>query len=111
MAELPRYEIQYTDSAIQDISEKAEYIADHFLDPPLALRWYERLRDEIVSDLTTLPNKYPVYGAASGRHKDVRLFLTRNDVILYSVDEEKRIVYIRNIFTKGKDITAYLQDE
>lgn len=111
MEELPRYEIQYTDSAIQDISNKAEYIADQFLDPPLALRWYERLRREITEDLTVLPYKYPVYDAVSTRHKDVRLFLTRNDVVLYSVNEEKRTVYIRNVFTRGKDISAYLNDE
>ena len=47
MAELVRYEIYYTETAIADIEEKAAYISQVFLDPALAMSWYTRVRDAI----------------------------------------------------------------
>ena len=37
------------------------------------------------------------------------LFLFRNDVILYSVDEDCACVYIRAVCTKGMDLSAHLE--
>ena len=108
--DLPRYDIRYTDTAIQDILEKAEYITECLLDTPLAMKWYARLRSEITAALSTMPYKYPLYSGSGSCSKGIRLFLTGSDIILYSVDEDKQIVYIRNAFTKGKDIAAYLTD-
>ena len=47
METLRHYEILYTETAIQDMEEKADYIAFHFQDSALALSWYFRLRDAI----------------------------------------------------------------
>ena len=53
MAQIPQYKIVYTESAIQDIEEKADYIAAQFHDPDLAEEWYFRLKFEIQKQLTT----------------------------------------------------------
>ena len=45
METLPQYKILYTETAIQDMEEKADYIACQFRDQGLALAWYVRLRD------------------------------------------------------------------
>lgn len=47
-----KYLIIYTESAIRDIEEKADYISLNLCDPGLAEIWYLRLRAEILKDLT-----------------------------------------------------------
>ncbi len=103
------YQIIYTESAIQDMEEKADYISFNFHDPYLAEAWYLRLRAEILSDLTQFPRKYPLYPIQKWSEKGIRQFTFRNDVVLYSVSEEEQIVTIRAVCTKGQDISAHLE--
>lgn len=111
MDELKQYRIRYTETAIRDITEKADYIAQQFRDPLLGLSWYQRLRAAIQNDLSFPPYKYQLYDAAPWREKGVRLFLTKNDVVLYSIDEEDFAVIIRGICTRGQDLTRHLDQE
>lgn len=108
---LKRYNIVYTEAAIADIEEKADYIAFQLRDPELAETWYQRLRGTILEDLSTFPLKYPLYDAAPWNERVVRYFTARNDVILYSVDEDSRQIYIRAICTRGRDIAAHLTEQ
>ena len=110
METLRQYKISYTETAIQDLEEKADYISCQFRDPALALTWYTRLRDAIQRELKTMPEKYPLYSVEPWRSQGVCLFTFRNDVILYSVDEEHSFVYIRAVCTKGRDISAHLTE-
>lgn len=103
-----QYKVSYTEAAIQDLEEKADYISCQFRDPALALTWYTRLREAIQRDLRAMPSKYPLYSLESWHSKGIRLFTFRNDVVLYSVDEEHSCVYIRAVCTKGRDISAHL---
>ena len=103
------YEILYTEAAIQDMEEKADYITCQFRDTDLALTWYFRLRDAIQEHLTTMPNKYPLYSAEPWAQRGIRQFLFRNDVVLYSVEERRACVYIRAVCTKGMDLSAHLE--
>ncbi len=102
------YRIVYTESAVQDMEEKADYISFNLHDPGLAETWYLRLRTEVLKDLTQFPCKYPLYPIQKWSAKGVRQFTFRNDVILYSVDEDKQTVYIWAVCTKGRDLTAHL---
>ena len=113
MTEIKRYEILYTETAICDIEEKAAYIAERLSDPALAELWYIRLRDEIQKSLSSFPEKYPVYDVSPWNQRGIRFLVTRNDVVLYSVDHAHRCVYIRAVCTRGRDIPAHMlrQDE
>ena len=53
------------------------------------------------------------YWPVSYTHLDVykRQFSTSNDVILYSVDDTVKTVYIRGVCTKGRDLTAHLEEQ
>ncbi len=63
-----------------------------------------------MEDLAQFPYKYPLYHVPKWSAKGVRQFTFRNDVILYSVDENEQIVYIRAICTKGQDLAAHLDE-
>lgn len=111
MDDIQRYEISYTQAAEEDIVEKADYIAFQLRDPSLAESWYLRLREQIQANLTTFPFKYALYDVSPWRERDIRLFITRNDVVLYSIDTNNYIVYIRAVCTKGRDLPAHLEDQ
>ena len=104
------YQIFYTESAVRDIEEKFDYIAQQLRDPGLAQGWYLRLRATIQDALTTFPCKYACYDAAPWKEKGIRLFLLRNDVVLYSVDEATQTVSIHSVCTHGRDLSAHLSD-
>lgn len=104
-----RYQIVYAESAIRDMEEKADYISFNFRDPSLAETWYLRLEAEIFNDLTQFPYKYPLYHTQKWGAKGIRQFTFRNDVVLYSVNEEKQLVYILMVCTKGRDLSAHLE--
>lgn len=107
--EMPQiYEIIYTETAAQDMEEKAEYISCQFQDSALALTWYFRLRNAIQDHLATMPQKYPLYSVEPWASKGIRQLTFRNDVILYSVDESRACVYIRAVCTKGMDLSDHL---
>ena len=111
MDDFPQYRIVYTRTAVQDIEEKADYISAQFRDQNLAATWYFRLRKEIQTDLSTFPLKYQCYDAEPWRERGVRLFVTRNDVVLYSVDQTAAVVYIRAVCTRGRDLSAHLEHQ
>lgn len=111
MDQIPQYKVLYTESAIRDIEEKSDYIATRFRDPELADRWYLNLRASIQKQLTTFPNKFQPYNVEPWCQRGIRQYITRNDVVLYSVDDETRVVYIRAVCTKGQDLAVHLADQ
>ncbi len=49
------YQILYTESAIQDMEEKADHIAFNLHAPDLAERWYLRLKAGIRENQASFP--------------------------------------------------------
>ena len=108
MEQIPQYKIFYTETAVLDIEEKADYIETQLGEAGLALSWYLHLKETILQNLTTFPLKYPLYDVEPWREQGIRLFPARNDVVLYHVEEGKHLVYIRGVCTKGRDLSAHL---
>lgn len=104
------YQVFYAESAVRDLEEKAGYISFTLHEPGLAEKWYVRLRRELQEDLTYFPYKYPLCSIERWAQAGVRQLVFRNDVILYSVNEAERRVYIRAVCTSGQDLSAHLND-
>lgn len=102
-----QYRIVYTETAANDIAEKFQYIVQVFRDRALAERWYARLKVNIQQDLSFMPEKYQLYDIEPWRSKGIRLFLTKQDVVLYSFDGAS--IYIHGVCTAGREISAHLQ--
>ena len=102
-----KYRIVYTESAQLDIEEKADYISFVLREGRIGNNWYLRLRQEVREKLSLFPRKYPVFRRYEGT-LEIRQYVCRNDVILYSVDEDCRAVYIWAITTKGRDLDSFL---
>ena len=111
MDEIQRYKITYTETAIRDMEEKADYIAFQLQEPALAERWYLNLRADIQQNLSFFPFKYPAYPVEPWSSRGIRMFSTSRDVILYSVDDTAKTVYIRGVCTRGRDLSAHLEEQ
>lgn len=111
MEQIRQYEIIYTEAAAQDIEEKADYIAAQFCDPDLAENWYFRLKADLQKQLSTFPLKYPLYDVEPWNQRGIREYISRNDVVLYSVDVDGFRVYIRAVCTKGRDLAVHLKTQ
>ena len=105
-----RYAIRYTETALLDMEEKADYIAQQLRDSALAEQWYHRLKASIQEELSFLPLKYPLYDVSPWKERGVRLLITRNDVVLYSAAPKQHMVYILGVCTRGRDLTRHLQE-
>ena len=105
MDEILQYEIHYTPSAIQDMLDKADYIAYALKSPETALTWYRELRQGIQQDLATFPYKYPIYHAEPWERWGVRMMVTGKDIVLYTIDAEKKTVTVHMVCTKGKNLS------
>ena len=110
MGERTVYRIVYTETAAADIEDKVLYIRKKLRSPRTAANWYAAVREEIRKNLSFLPEEFPPYEESPWREKGVRLFVTRNDVVLYSVDLAKREVIILGVCTKGRDLAAHLEE-
>ena len=106
-----RYKIFYTSTAERDITEKLMYIMQQYRDTALAEQWYNRLRALIQENLTAFPSKYPLYDVEPWSSAGIRQYVTRNDVVLYSVDENRSCVYIRSVCTRGRDLDLHLSEQ
>ena len=100
---IQQYKIFYTQVATEDIEEKTDYIAFQLHDSDLAEKWYFRLRKLILENLSTFPLKYSLYDVEPWKTICIRQFVTRNDVVLYSVDTATHTVYIRAVCTRGSE--------
>ena len=61
MEQIPQYKIIYTETAVLDIEEKADYIETQLGEAGLALSWYLHLKETILQNLTVgRQNKVPI---------------------------------------------------
>ena len=87
------------------------YFMQQYRNTVLAERWYNRLRALIQANLTAFPAKYPLYDVEPWSSAGIRQCVTRNDVILYSVDEIHSYVYIRSVCTRGRNLDLHLSEQ
>ena len=107
---MEQYKVVYTDAAANDIVEKFQYIVKVLRDRTTAERWYIRLKETIQQNLSFMPEKYQLYAEEPWRSEGVHLFVTRQDVVLHSVDKSAHTVYIWAVCTAGRDLTAHMEE-
>ena len=71
----------------------------------------QRLCALLQENLTAFPAKYPLYDVEPWSSAGIRQYATRNDVILYSVDEIHSYVHIRSVCTRGRNLDLHLSEQ
>ncbi len=101
------YNIEFTQTAKNDLRDIALYIAEESKETSIALRFVEELQNRVVQ-LKEFPNSgaFPKdrvlcsFGYRFLSHKEYLLF--------YTVNEETKTVYIEAVFNSKKDYTRVL---
>ena len=87
------FEIEFTDECIEEMLDIYEYISNHLKENNIAKRLMTEVIDKIL-DLANGPERYVKIGKVDKLKREYHRMLFKNYVILYTIDFEKRKVYI-----------------
>ncbi len=103
------YEVKLTAQAIGQIKETVQYISKILLEPETARKWADTLKCEIEK-LDSMPLRYPLTEEEPWRTKGIRKMPVKNFLVYFSVDDEKKAVWITAVIYGRRDQTAALSD-
>ena len=99
---MTRYRIIYSQEAFSDLNLIYRYIALQSFDLKIASRFIKTIKNAIES-LKSFPSRHQRIEMSFRGSADVRQFVTNNYLILYSVNELKKIVAIIGIISCKQD--------
>ena len=102
------YKIEYLESAYEDIERNALYISQKLGNPTAARRFVSHIEKK-VNNLASAPYMYPVYHALVNTQKTYRRIVVDNYIVLYIVDEDKKVVSVVNVIHGRRDIPKHLK--
>lgn len=103
------YKIIFSENASDDLNEIHDYISYKLRSPRNAQAQIERIIKEIRS-LDQMPERYRRYDKAAWNNRNIRLFSVDNYCIVYTPDNEQRVVTILHIVYGGRDMDTVLAE-
>lgn len=103
------YQVVLTDTAVQDLRDIAFWIADRSKDRELAKRFVLALRKE-CGRLEDFPNAGAIPRDRVLKSAGYRFLVYKDYLIFYTVDEEKRCVYVMAVFNAKKDYMRVMRN-
>ena len=91
------YEIEFTEDARDEIREIYKYISENLVAKKSARDLMKKMRNTIM-DLAESPKLYMKIEKKDRRKRDFRRIVIDNYIILYTIDEEKKTVYIAHMY-------------
>lgn len=96
------FEIEFTEDCRDEIKEIFKYISESLVAKDAAKRLMKKMRKNVM-DLAESPLLYGKIEKKDKRKRDFRRIVVDNYVILYTVDETKKTVYISHMYYSGKN--------
>lgn len=90
------FKVEFTDECIEEMIEIYEYIAINLKENNSAKRLMTEVTDKILK-LENAPELYMKIGKADRLKREYHRMVVKNYVILYTIDYEKRIVYVSHM--------------
>ena len=97
-----QYEIEFTDDCKKEIKKICSYIRDNLVEENAANRLLDKI-EEYTSNLAFAPRMYAEIDKYKNTRKIYRRIVINNYVLLYTIDEEEKKVYISNMYYGGSD--------
>ena len=98
-----KYSIEITPSAVGDIDEAFDYIAFHLENPQAAFD----LTDAIylgIRDLTTMPERFPLWKREPMKSNGVRIMGIKNFNVFYCVDKHRHAVSVIRVIYNRRNV-------
>lgn len=87
------FEVEFTDECIEEMNEIYEYISNNLKEDNVAKRLMTEVADKVLN-LANEPKLYMKIGKVDRLKREYHRMVVKNYVILYTIDFEKRKVYI-----------------
>lgn len=101
------FEVEFTDACIEEMTEIYEYISHNLKEDNIAKRLMTEVIDRVL-DLANAPELYMKIGKVDRLKREYHRMVVKNYVILYTIDFEKRKVYIsRMIYGRRNYLNLY----
>lgn len=101
------YRIEFTAKAIDNLDKIYKYIAEELFSPQTAIALDEEIMSKI-SRLSSFPNLYGYVEELSLKERFFRKLVYKNLVILYKVDENKKLVTVYTIRSCKENYLEYV---
>ena len=91
------YEIEFTEDTRDEIREIYEYISKNLINEDAAKRLMRKMRKNVM-DLAESPKIYVKIEKKDRMKREFRRMVVDNFVILYTIDEDKKTIYISHMY-------------
>ncbi|MCI8833009.1 MAG: type II toxin-antitoxin system RelE/ParE family toxin [Clostridia bacterium] len=96
------YEIEFTEDCRDEIRDIYEYISKKLFAEEAAKRLMRKIK-KYVTDLAESPELYMKIEKKDKRKRDFRRMVIDNYVILYTIDESNKTIYISHMYYGRKN--------
>ena len=97
------YEIEFTEDCRDEIREIYRYISKKLIAKKSAKQLMQKIR-KIIMNLAESPKLYPKINKYDKiKKRCFRKIVIDNYVILYTIDEQKKVIYISHMYYGGKN--------
>ena len=90
------FEVEFTEECIEEMMEIYEYISNNLKENNVAKGLMTEVTDRVL-DLSNLPELYMKIGKVDRLKREYHRMVVKNYVILYTIDMEKRKVYVSHM--------------
>ena len=91
------YEIEFTEDCREEIREIYQYISENLVAQVAAKNLMKKMKDAVMN-LKENPEKYMRIERKDKNKRDFRRLIVNNYVILYTIDEDRKTVYISHMY-------------
>jgi len=96
------YDVEFTEDCISEMDEIYEYISKKLVANEPAKRLIQKVKKSILL-LSESPKLYVKIEKMDKPKREYRRMIIKNYVILYTVDEEEKKVYIAHMYYGGRN--------
>lgn len=91
------YEVEFTEDCRDEIREIYKYISENLVAKQAARDLMRKMKN-IIMDLAESPKLYMKIEKKDRRKREFRRIVIDNYIILYTIDEDKKTVYISHMY-------------
>lgn len=95
------YKVRITDECIEEIEQIYDYIANELKANNSAVKLIKEVRTKILG-LSKTPKLYPKINKRNRAKKIYRRIIIQNYIVLYTVDDNQKLVYISHMHFSRK---------
>ena len=100
------YKIEFTEDAREEIREIYEYISKNLVNKEAAKRLMKKMRENVMN-LAETPEIYKKIEKKDRIKREFRRMVVDNYIILYTIDESKKIIYISHMYYQKRNYLQY----